>query len=765
MIGKTVLHYRIIEKLGEGGMGVVYLAEDTRLERKVAIKFLPRHIAASKEDRQRFEIEAKAAAALNQSNIATIHAIEESDEEIFIVMEYIEGQELKDIIGAHRNVPLPIDDTINYARQIADGLQAAHKKGIVHRDIKSANIMITEDGKAKIMDFGLARFGEAKHHAKEQTTSGTAPYMSPEQINEDEVNQQSDIWSFGVVLYEMLTGQLPFRGEYEQAIMYSILNEAPEPISGVDPEVQRIVMKALAKNPAERYQSIDDLLSELRAIGGAHPDRQRTAMKPARLIGLITAIIAVLVVIGIFLFKPASQAVPQNKGVKTIAVLPFVDLSPKKDQQYFSDGLSEELINVLAKNPELRVTSRTSSFSFKGTNTNIKTIAAKLGVNNILEGSVRKSGNTLRITAELIDVETDATLWSDTYTGMMSNIFAVQDTISRSVAEALDATLLGKETTTQQRKTDPEAYNDYLLGKHFFDLRSRENWDRAIDYYKQALSIDPGYAPAWVGLAQTHAAQADYGYVPVDEGYRKARQEVQRALKLDPNLADAYAQLAWIEQYYDWDWSDADESYRKALELEPGNANAISGAAALEFTLGRFKEAINMVHHSIEIDPVRVAGYNNLGLFNWYAGFPYKAEAAFRKVIELNPRYPGEHVLIGRVYLVLGKPDSAMAEIMKESEPDWRIYGIALVQHSLGHNKESNTALDELIKGYQYLDAFQIAEVYGYCEETDKTFEWLERAYYQRDGGLAEIKGDPLLRNVVKDPRYTAFMKKMKLPL
>jgi serine/threonine protein kinase len=398
MIGTTISHYRILEKLGEGGMGVVYKAHDTKLDRDVAIKFLPHQVVAREQQRERFVIEAQAAAALNHPNIATIYAIEEADGETFIVMEHIEGQELK---GKIAQGPLAIDEAVTIATQIAEGLQAAHKKDIVHRDIKSSNIMLTESGQVKIMDFGLAKVRGGLQVTREGTTVGTTAYMSPEQARGDEVDHRTDIWSFGVVLYEMLTGSLPFRSEYDQAVIYSILNEVPERMADVSPEMEQIVMRALAKNPGERYHSAADIARDLREIGDQRSGRIKVVMKKDKTPWLVGAAVVLLTAVAVYLFMPSAKHIQGKAVVKTIAVLPFDDLSPKKDQGYFSDGLSEELINVLSKNPKLRVTAKTSSFSFKGTHTNIKTIAQTLIVKNILEGSVRKAGNNLRISADL----------------------------------------------------------------------------------------------------------------------------------------------------------------------------------------------------------------------------------------------------------------------------------------------------------------------------------------------------------------------------
>ena len=768
MIGEITLHYKILKKLGEGGMGVVYLAEDLKLERKVAIKFLPKHISGNSEEKERFKIEAKAAAALNHPNIATIYSIEESDDQVFITMEYIKGRELKEIIhkhvGAENFQPLQIDDVINYALQIADGLAAAHKEGITHRDIKPSNIMITEDGKVKIMDFGLAKLSGGPQLTQIGSTIGTVAYMSPEQSQGNEVDKRTDIWSFGVVLYEMLTGKLPFRGDYDQAVIYSILNEDPEFVNDIDEGLKQIISKSLSKKPEARYQTAGEIAEELKTIsrGG---EIKRTGTRQSKVPWIVTGAAVILIAFALYLFFPSIKINYGTKTIKTIAVLPFANISSNPNQEYISDGLSEELISVLQRNPWLRVTARTSSFSFKGTKTDIKTIAAKLNVNNILEGSVQKAGNNLRISADLVNVETDATLWSDTYDGTIDNIFALQDSISGNVAEALKATLLGKKTAKSEKPPDPKAYNDYLLAKHFYRLRGKKNLEKATGYLEEALKIDPGFARAWVSLSATHTAQADFGYIPVEVGYQKALQEIEKAIELNPNLASAYSQKAWIKLAHDWDWKDADKLIKHALKLEPENSGVISYAAFLDATLGDTKGSIDLLHRSIKLDPVSAAGFINLGLANHNAGHFKESITAFENALELNPVYPSVHMDIALVYLDMGITDSALVELNEETDSIWRNFGLILVNYALGRKKESNDGLTLFIKKYKTVMAFQIAEIYAYCGEKDKAFEWLDRAYNQRDGGLVQLKDNPLLRNIIKDSRYTAFLKKMKLPL
>ena len=767
MIGSTILHYEILEKLGEGGMGVVYKAEDIKLKRVVALKFLPPTLTSDPEAKERFIHEAQSASALDHNNICTIHEINETEDgQLFIAMAYYEGENLKDKITKG---PINVNEAIDITVQICNGLERAHRNNIVHRDIKPANIFITSDGVVKILDFGLAKMKGQTRLTQMGSTTGTVHYMSPEQAKSEEVDQRSDIWSLGVVLYEMIKGKPPFNAAYEQAVIYNIMNDEPEPLTGKGTEeLQGIISKALAKDREERYRTIDELGRELnKIISKPETTIIQEPVKGNKLPWIVAAAAVIVIAIALYLFMPTSKGGEETTTaeVKTIAVLPFDDLSPKKDQKYFSDGLSEELINVLSKNKKLRVTAKTSSFYFRGKDVDLKTIASRLNVDNILEGSVQKAGDNLRISADLVNVKTDATLWSNTYNGTMNNIFALQDSISGNVAEALNAALLGKEIANSEQKTDPEAYNDYLLGNHFYDFTGKENFNKAEEYYEEALSIDSTYAPAWVGLSNVHISQANFGYVPEDEGYSKARKEAEKALELNPNLANAYSQIGMIKTVYDWDWQGGEEAFKKALELEPENTNVLTGAALLAATLGRFNEAIKLEQRVIEIDPLYIRGYIDLGSFTWYAGLPDKSISALRKSLELNPQAMLSHTLIGLDYIMKGKPDSALAEVNKEPEPWMRKSFSIIAYYALGRKKEADNKLAEYIKGYHNIAAYQIAENYAYSGEKDKAFEWLDIAYNHRDAGLSQIVGDPLLRNIVKDPRYAVFMKKMKLPL
>ncbi|MCJ7553020.1 MAG: protein kinase, partial [Ignavibacteriaceae bacterium] len=729
----------------------------------VALKFLPPTFSLDEEAKQRFIHEAKAASALEHNNICTIYEIGETDDDqLFISMAHYEGETLKQKI---EKGPLKTNEAIDIGIQIGEGLAKAHEKNIIHRDIKPANIFITNDRVVKILDFGLAKVSGQTQLTQMGSTVGTVASMSPEQTKGENVDNRADIWSLGVVIYEMLTGTIPFKGDYDQAIIYSILNEEPEPVPEIDERLQHIISKALAKNSDDRYQGAGEIVGELKKIKDSQI-KKRVVKKPKLPWIILAASAVVIIAVAIYLFLPSSKNVKEVETIKTIAVLPFIDMSPNKDQEYFSDGISDELINTLSRNPKLRVTARTSSFYFKGTKTNIKTIAQTLNVNHILEGSVRKSGNNLRISADLVNAETDATLWSNSYDGTMSNIFALQDSISGSVAEALNATLLGKGTAPSKQKTNSEAYNLYLLGNHYYALYGKDNFKKAIEYYEQALSIDSAYLPAWAALLNVRLKQHFMGHVPLYQNYVEIREGVEKMLALDPNFADAYVRMGQIKLVYDWDWEGADKCFKKALELEPENSSALNEASFLNRTLGKFEEAINLQKRSIEIDPLNAGSYMGLSLIEWYMDLPDRSTSTLKKCLEINSRYAAAHLQIGLNYLEKGLPDSALTEILRETDPIWRIYGMAIGYYALGRKKEANDKLNEFIKKYQNEWAFQIAEIYAYRNEKDKAFDWLERAYNQRDTGIPYyLKGDRLMRNLVKDPRYAAFMKKINFPM
>jgi TolB-like protein/Tfp pilus assembly protein PilF len=455
---------------------------------------------------------------------------------------------------------------------------------------------------------------------------------------------------------------------------------------------------------------------------------------------------------------------PVQAAEKSIAVLPFVNMSSDAGNEYFSDGLSEELLNLLAKIPDLRVAARTSAFKFKGEKIDVQEVARKLNVAHVLEGSVRKSGNKVRITAQLIKAADGYHLWSETYDRTLDDIFVVQDDIAGEVVKALKLTLLGTTPVPRSKPIDSEAYNLALQGRFFLDRRGKQDLERAVDYFRQSHERDPGYAPAWAGLSQAYARQADNGFVPAADGYRRAREAAEKALALDPQLVDAHLAMGWIQRSYDWDWAAADASYRTALDLEPGSAEALRHAGMQAYALGRRNEAIDLATKAIERDPLRPNSYNNLSLALLAVNRDTEAEAASRKALELDPDGAYRHYGIGRALLLQGKNDAALREMQQETDESWRLCGLPLVFHALGRRDESDAALAALKDKYAGDSAHQIAEAHAFRGEADLAFEWLERAYAQRDGGVTEIKGDRLMRGLVGDPRYKAFLRKLKLP-
>ncbi len=802
MIGRSILHYKITEELGSGGMGKIYKAEDTRLERIVAIKFLPHYISIDPDQRIRFQREARAAASLNHPNIAAIYNLEEVDDSMFMVMEFIDGQDLRKILDAAsgmQNTPnLSIEVILQYATKIVQGLESAHAKGIIHRDIKPENIMVTTEGQVKITDFGLAKMSGSELLTKAGTIMGTVAYMSPEQLSNKPIDLRTDIWSWGVMLYEMISGERPFTGHYEQSIIYSIINENPKPLQsrypGLPPKIEEVINKTMAKDPENRYSNCKQLLNDLQtcmsrtgkrnAVQTLEADTEPkivaiTPQKIPRIAGgyvkLISTIskphwkiaIAILFLAAfstyIILHKSTSKEVPDKK----IAVLPFININNNPADEYFSDGIMEDILTQLVKIGDLKVISRTTMMSYKNSNKTLREISQELDADIVLEGSVRRDAKQLRISAQLIDASTDEHLWAETYDKELKEVLTIQSEIAQKIAEALHTELspAEKDRLIAPVTTNVEAYNHILKGSYYLAQGSREDVEQAIDQFKQALSLEENNARAWAQLATAYARQADLGAVSTEEGYAKARQAAEKALELDDQLAQGHTIMGWIKRSFDWDWVGAEAECRKALELAPGDVTVIRNMANLEKSLGRFDRAITLMQKASELDPKKVPIYTSLGLMSMYANRLEEAAAAYQKAIELNPHYPPAHTFLGLVYLLQGKSEKAIAEIQHESDEGWRLYGLSQAYYGAKQMAEADAALSSLVSIYGSESAYQIAEVYAYRGEIDSAFEWLEKAYTLRDGGLSELKGDPFMKKIESNQRYVAFLKKMNLPL
>jgi len=745
LVGKSILHYTILEKLGEGGMGVVYKAEDTRLERQVAIKFLPREVAAQDQAKRRFKIEAKAAAALNHPNIATIHQIEEVDDKMFIVMEYVDGQNLRQLVQTQGAIP--VEDAINCATQIAKGLQAAHKKGIIHRDIKSANIMLTENGDIKIMDFGLAKLPSGMQFTKSGTTIGTIAYLSPEQAQDGAaVDYRTDIWSFGVVLYEMLTGQLPFQGDYEMAVMYAIMNKEPRAVSSLRNDVpawlEYIVNKAMAKTLQERYSDMEEVLTDLQSYG------QKTLVTKLPKFG-------------------------QSEPKASIGVLPFTNLSGMSDQEYFCDGMADEIINALSRLENLHVAARTSSFFFKGQNIAINEIGRKLKVEHVLEGSVRIAGDRLRINVQLINAADGYPLWSERYDRKMEDIFTIQDEISLAIVDKLKVSLVSTEKAAllKHYTENVEAYNLYLKGSYYLQLLGSKGFKLAIECFQQVLNLDPGYALAYTGLGSVNVVRVFFedGFAPNDV-MPEAKIYAQNALQIDNNLGEAHALLARIHSQYEWNWTDAERGYLTALKLNPNYALGHAWYAIHLASVGRHKEAIPFAKRAAELDPL--SSYIKSMLAE-----RYNMDNQFDKAIEyatesltLNPNNVMAYCQLGFAYEVKSMLDEAIASYKKMFDlNDMQVAGFfcaACFYHNTGDRDEAIKLFENLktTSKQKYVSPMQLYFIYRARGEFDQAYDWLVRAVEEHEPLLVYFNEYPISwARIPDEPRFRALVEKIGL--
>jgi len=587
MIGEKILHYRIIEKLGEGGMGVVYKAEDTKLKREVAIKFLPHHVLSNAEEKQRFEIEAQAAAALNHPNITTIYSIEESKDDIFIVMEYINGIELKEKI---KKGLTNIDDSLSIISQIAEGLKAAHQKGIVHRDIKSSNIMINNTGQVKIMDFGLAKVKGVSHITKLGTTLGTTAYMSPEQARGEHVDHRTDIWSLGVIMYEMFTGRLPFKGEFDQAVIYSILNEEPDSLTankeGMPVKLESIIGKMLEKEPDSRYKNIDEFLIDLRE-GNSKTEVKKESVE------------------------------------NTIAVLPFENMSSDKEIDFITEGIAEEIIVNLTGLKDMKVVPRANSLQYKGTNKDIKKISRELEARYIITGSVQKFQDNIRISVQRIDILNNRQLWANTYKGKLADIFDIQGEVSK---QAVEATI---------------AFDCYLQARNFLTRRTKNSVKIAIDLFQKAVNLDPKFSAAYAGLGEAYSIiYRDFEREEI--WLDKALEVGHKAVEHDPTSSESYAALG-MAYFGKNNLNDALDATKKSIELDSNNYNAYWILARIYHTTDRESEAAEALEKLVKINPEFLQAYQDLLMYYERLGEKKKYNQALEASLNIYPKYLAKH--------------------------------------------------------------------------------------------------------------------------
>ncbi|MHC4541251.1 MAG: protein kinase domain-containing protein [Planctomycetota bacterium] len=772
MIGQTISHYKILEKIGEGGMSVVYRAEDTTLRRHVALKFPSEQVLADEAKKARFIQEARASAALDHPNICTLYEIDEAEGKTFISMAHVAGQSLYEKI---KSGPLSIDEAVDVSIQAAHGLYEAHEKGIVHRDIKSGNIMVTNSGQVKIMDFGLAKLaGETTETRLTQQGAimGTVDYMSPEQAKGEPVDYRTDIWSLGVVMYEMLAGELPFKGGVGQAVIHSILYEDPKCLRDLRRDVpaalEQTVQKMIQKDPSSRPDSMKAVIADLESLSPRSSlSKEQVVAKRAKLkaVGVVAAILACVGILALLYLRPwAAQP--------SIAVLPFEDMSPDKDQEYFCDGMAEELINALSQIEDLRVIARTSAFSFKGKNVPIPDIGGQLNVATVLEGSVRKAEDRLRITAQLVDTTGGHHLWSESYDRDVGDVFAIQAEITSAIVDKLRPKLLGEEKArlAKRRTVDPEVYDLYLKGLYFQKKRTEAGANEAIEYLEQAIEKDPNYAPAYAGLALSYGLLPYFSPLPPKKVVPKAREMALKALEIDETLAEAHASLGFIKTWYDWKWEEGERKIKRAIELNPGYSQGHDLYAANLMFRARFDEALKEIEQALELDPLSVILHQDLAVVCRFARQFDRAIEAGKRAMTMDPSRMYAHHELGAAYFGKSMYEKALVEFQKEREVSgranaWPEVYIGWIYVEMGKADEAQKLLEDLVERseQEYVSPFILACFHFVLGRNDEGFEWLNKAYEEYDHEFCYLKIAWHFDSVRSDPRYIALLEKMNL--
>ena len=838
LINREIRHYKIEELLGKGGMGEVYLAEDTRLDRKVALKILPQEFAEDKDRMSRFVREAKSASALNHPNIITIHEINEFEGTHFIATEFIDGKNLNQYVKSN---PLNFKSVLEIAIQIASALDEAHTAGIVHRDIKPDNVMIRSNGLVKILDFGIAKLSEPPAVAggltsREKTVGlndklkpsaaadgsdpyeaataiksgtspgmiiGTANYMSPEQAKGKEIDARTDIFSFGVVLYEMIMGKLPFAGETALEMIGAILHKEPLPLdkAEVPPEIEKIIGKCLRKEAGERYQTVKDVLIDLKDVkhdlefqnkseriisrekeepntqilqATTADERQQTTtnetfsgkLKSNNLRLAIGLAIILISAIGFFGYRYFTA----NKQIESIAVMPFVNKSGNADVEYLSDGMTETLIGSLSQLPNLSVKARSSVFRYKGKDTNLQTIGKELNVQAILNGRVVQRGDQLMLSLELIDAQTENVIWSESYNRKQADLVSLQSEIARDVSSKLKIKLSGVDEAKVARTStiDPDAYQAYLKGRYYWNRRTAENLRRAIEQFKSATDRDPNYALAYAGLADCYAVLNQYATTPASETIPQAKDYAERAIAIDDQLAEPHASLGQVNVLL-WQWTEAEREYKRAIELNPNYATAYHWYSILLRDLGRFDESAVMIKRAHELDPLSSIISINVSQVYQIQNNQNASIENTLKVIELDPNYSGAYNNLALSYLKLGRNSEAIANFEKAVELSNRAdvvlrnlgygYGVA------GKRAEALAIAKELEEKYAKKKSMGqfTAAVYAGLGDKDKVFEWLEKDFQNKED-LAAIRWSSQFESLRDDPRLKDLLKRMNLP-
>jgi serine/threonine-protein kinase len=779
LVGRRLGHYEILEKLGEGGMGAAYRAEDTTLRRQVALKVLPADLANNAVPIERFQREAETLAALDHPNIVHIFSVEKADGVRFLTMQLVEGKPLLELIP---DGGMPLSRVLELAIPIADALAAAHAKGIIHRDLKPGNVMVTDEGQLRVLDFGLAKAPGQALITGTGVRLGTPTYMSPEQVKGESVDQRSDLWSLGILLYEMMTGRPPFEGDTTEAVLHSVLLEEPEfSVAVVPPAVRPILRQALAKAPEDRYPSAKELLDDLRAVAAGHeppaaPGATGGGVRPWRRWRLAAAGIAFGLVALFAAFDPGGlverlRGGSPLAGISSLAVLPLDNFTDEQDKKYFADAMTGAMINSLAKLGGLRVISRASTMHYQDVDTPVHEIASELNVDALVEGFVLRDGDRVQISVQLIDGQSEKQLWGETYERDFAEVLTLLNEVASAIAGEirLQLTIDQQARLAETRSVDPAAHEAYLRGIYYWTRRTPGSFTKALQEIERAIQLDPAFAPAHAVQAYCYnlLGSTQYSVLPTSEAIPKARAAALRALTLDPRSAEGHAALGYLQLIYDWDVRAAEESLERAIGLEPSYAPAHHWYGLLLSFTGRHEEALAAARRAQQLDPLSPIRYNAIGNRHFYARQYDLAAEQYEEALELDPRFPMAHFFLGRAHLEESRLDQAIASFHRARELSAGsplVTGfLGLAYASAGDEETARGLLAELEaqSRQRYVPRFAFAIIHLGLGEADEMLNYLRQTKEENSGFVLYLGMDPLTDPFRSDPRFVELLQEI----